>query len=58
MSKQPGAVQNGSIDITNIAGGYRIDIGGEGYDTWADNPQTEAVSVYYQGPLNDYDTVE
>ena len=51
-------LQNGSIDITNIAGGYRIDIGGEGYDTWADNPQTEAVSVYYQGPLNDYDTVE
>ncbi len=51
-------LQTGSINITNITGGYRIDITGEGYDTWADTPQTEAVSIYYQGPLNDYNTVE
>ena len=51
-------LQTGSINITNITGGYRIDIAGEGYEVWSDNPQSESVSIYYQGPLNDYNTVE
>ena len=56
-------LQTGSINITNITGGYRIDIEGEGIDTGydigsEDPPQYESVSIYYQGPLNDYNTVE
>ena len=51
-------LQTGSINITNITGGYRIDIAGEGYGIWSDDQQYESVSIYYQGPLNDYNTVE
>ena len=48
----------GNINITNISGGYRIDIEGEGIDYYSDDLPTESVSIYYQGPLNDYNTVE
>lgn len=51
-------LQTGSINITNIAGGYRIDIEGEGMDYYSDDRPTESVSIHYQGPLNDYNTVE
>ena len=51
-------LQTGSINITNITGGYRIDIAGEGIDIESDNMRTEEVTIYYQGPLNDYNTVE
>ena len=51
-------LQTGSINITNITGGYRIDIAGEGIDIESDNMRTEEVTIYYQGPQNDYNTVE
>ena len=41
----------GTISITNISGGYRIDVSGK-------TEEGQDVTLYYQGPLNDYNTVE
>ena len=43
-------LSEGNIDITNIAGGYRVDCSGK-------SQGGESITFYYQGPLNDYETI-
>ena len=48
---EDGRVTNGTLDITVINGGYRLDLTGV-------NQNNKKVEFFYQGQLNDYETVE
>ena len=48
---EEGRVTNGTLDITVINGGYRLDLTGV-------NQNNKKVKFFYQGQLNDYETVE
>ena len=48
---EEGRVTNGTLDITVINGGYRLDLTGV-------NQNNKKVKFFYQEQLNDYETVE